>query len=275
MFEAAIEPLLSQPVTWLCLPLALIAAFLLGFARSAFGAGGFVVSPLMVLALGGADGLAVVAPLMVFAGGVSCAQHRKGIEHRTLVPLLVSAIIGTALGGVILWLLMRSGEEADVHRHLELVVGALSLAYVALVMMRKKIKAKQPHDPTTFHLFLAGGGVSLSQTVANSGSPILTIFFNYHGWAKERFVASQAWFLEAQNTAKLVPFIWLGILHLGNFGTSVLLAPLAILGNWLGKKAFARFSEKTFFRAFVVLLVAGFLASVLLIYGRMKLLGLF
>lgn len=275
MLESALQPLLSQPVTWLCLPLAVLAAFLMGFTRSAFGAGGFVVSPMMVLALGGSDGLAVVAPLMLFAGSVSCAQHCKGIDRHTLTPLLISAVAGTALGGVILWQLVSSGEEAAIHRRLELVVGALSLAYVALVSLRDKIKAKQPHDPSPFHLFLAGGGVSLSQTVANSGSPIMTIFFNYHGWARERFVASQSWFLEAQNAAKLVPFVLLGILHAGNFGTSVLLMPLAMLGNWLGKIAFQRMSERTFFRAFTAMLALGFFTSALLIYGRTKLLALF
>lgn len=273
MLDNALHPLLTQPVIWLCLPLALIAAILMGFTRSAFGAGGFVVSPLMVLALGGADGLAVVAPLMLFAGCVSCAQHRKGTKRSILIPLLSSAMAGTAIGGLILWALLRSGEEAVVHRNLELVVGGLSLVYVLLVSLRSHIKAKAPHDPRSLPLFLAGSGVSLSQTVANSGSPILTVFFNYHGWPKEKFVASQAWFLQAQNLAKLVPFIALGVLHMGNFGTSILLLPLVILGNWMGKIAFGKFTEQTFFRAFIIMLVVGFIASALLIIGRGKLLG--
>ena len=72
-----LQAFLTQPLPWLALLLALSAAFLMGFARSGLGTGGFVVSPLMVFALGPSDGLAVVAVLMLRPQGLFTLKVRK------------------------------------------------------------------------------------------------------------------------------------------------------------------------------------------------------
>ena len=275
MLQDALHPLLSQPASWFCLPLTCLAAFLLGFSRSAFGAGGFVVSPMIVLGLGGSNGLAVLAPIMIFSGMQSSWQHRKEIVWPILNPLLTSAVFGTALGGLILWGIMLSGDLVSADYRMEIVVGGLTLLYVVLISLRNKIAQGGPErDPRWWECFGAGTAVGISQVVANSGSPMLTVFFLRFHIPKERFVAAQALYLLVQNSFKLIPFILLGILHLGNFGISVILLPLVFVGGSVGAKAFARFSEKLFFRLYIAELAMGFIASVVLIVGRTKFLGL-
>ncbi len=269
MFDAALAPLIDQPIPWFCAALGVFAAFLMGFTRSGFGAGGFVVSPLMVLAIGPKDGLAVLATLMVVASVISCWQHRSEVQWPLLRPLLASAVIGTAIGGLILWALVSSGEEAAILHRMELVVGALTFFYTILISLRGKIAQGGPQrDPKAWEVFAAGSAVGVSQVLANSGSPMLTVFFVRFHMGKDRFVAAQAFFLGAQNLAKLVPFILLGILHMGNLGTALLLLPLLFLGGWAGARMYHACSEAFLFRVYIACLVLGCVTSGLLIWGR-------
>jgi uncharacterized membrane protein YfcA len=81
----------DQPIPWLAIALAIFGAFTIGFARSGLGARGFVVSPLLVLALGSADGLAVTAVLMLPAGFMGAWQHRKDAIASITKPMLPAA----------------------------------------------------------------------------------------------------------------------------------------------------------------------------------------
>lgn len=276
-WNTVISPLIDQPLPWFCGLLAIFTAWLLGFTRSGLGAGGFVVSPLMVLALGGKDGLAVIAVIMIPAGVLGCWQHRREVDGRLLRPLLPAALVGTALGALVLWALVSSGEEADARRHMEYVVAGLSLLYVILICFRDRIARWHGGggDPTGRGVFTVGSALALSQTVANSGSPLITVYFVRHGLAKAQFVAAQNFFLLAQNLLKLIPFVLLGVLHLGNAGAALLLLPLTLLGSWNGRQFYRISTEKTFFLLYTLLLVLGFISSVVLLWGREDFFGLF
>lgn len=267
---------LSQPAPYLFLVIALCAAFLMGFSRSGIGAGGFVVSPLMVLALGSSVGLAVVAVLMLPAAFTGYWQHRKDAEPKLLRPLVLAAFVGTSFGGLLVWLMVSGGELALVHRRLELVVALLSLLYVALVLFRERIAnlAHLAGSPTFGGLFATGTAIGISQTVANSGSPLLTVYFLCYRIGREQFVGAQVTFLLVQNLLKLLPLVLLGVLHLGNATVAIALMPVTFLGSWLGHRFYKRADEKTFFVLYAALLVIGFVASLLLIFGRSRLTSL-
>ena len=270
------DAFLLQPAPVLTTPLAVAAAFLMGFARSGIGAAGFVVSPLMVLALGPQVGIAVVAALMLPAAFTSYLQHKHEAKPELLRPLIPAAFLGTALGGMILWLLVSDGEMSLIERRLELMVAGLSLVYVFLVSLRDRIAKLFSHlvRPSSKSLFLMGTGVGISQTAVNSGSPLMMVYFLCYRIGKDQFVGAQATFLVIQNTIKILPLIFLGILHLGNATAALLLMPLTFMGSWLGKRFYQRASEKTFFGLYIVLLIIGFVASMLLIFGRRHLFGM-
>lgn len=249
----------------------------MGFSRSGLGAGGFVVSPLTVLAVGADDGLAIIAVIMIPAGAIGCWQHRKALERQWLNPLIPAAFFGTILGGLVLWMIISSGEMSIVHRRLEFVVAGLSLLYVVLVSFRDKIVklGGGSGPPSSKGVFTFGCLLAISQTVANSGTPLLTVYFIRHGITKERFVAAQNAFLTVQNTIKVVPFLILGLLHLGNAGAALLLFPLTLVGSWCGKHFYQMASERVYFGCYIALLVIGFLSSAILIWGRTNFYHLF
>ena len=261
---------IDQPVPWLAVTFALCAAFLMGFARSGLGTGGFVVSPLMVFGLGATDGLAVVAVLMLPAALLGVWQHRGEAGPDLLRPLLPAAFLGTAIGALLLWLMVSEGAIALIHRRLELVVAGLSLVYVAMMAARDKIAQLGGGGgaPRPLGIFLVGTGLGISQTVANSGAPLMTVYFLRHGIDKAHVVAAQLDFLLVQNLLKLIPLLLLGILHLGNAGAALVLIPVTLLGSLVGQRFYRRASERLFFAFYIGLLVIGFAVSVLLIVGR-------
>ncbi len=265
-----------QPNPVLCTAMAVVAAFLMGFARSGIGAGGFVVSPLMVLALGPQTGIAVVATLMLPAAVTSYLQHKGEANPQMVKPLIAGAVLGTTAGALVIWLMVSDGALIKIERRLELLVAGLSLVYVLLISFRSQIANLFTNlgTPTPKSLFLMGTGVGVSQTVANSGSPLMTVYFLCYRIGKERFVGAQATFLLIQNTLKVLPLIALGILHLGNATAALLLIPLTFVGSWLGERFYKLASEKTFFGLYTVLLLIGFVTSVLLIIGRTKVFGM-
>jgi uncharacterized membrane protein YfcA len=60
------------------------------------------------------------------------------------------------------------------------------------------------------------------------------------------------------NVVKLVPYAWLGLFDAGNLTTSLVLAPLAPFGIWLGVMSMRRLSEQLFYRiCYGLLLVVG------------------
>lgn len=260
----------DQPTPWLVMALAAFGAFVMGFARSGIGAGGFVVSPLFVLALGGADGLAVTAVLMLPSSIIGVYQHRHDEIASLTKPMVPAAVLGTIIGGLILWRLVSSGELSVVHYRIEMLVSVMSLVYMVLISFRNRI-ANAVHvngAPSNKQLFGLGTLLGISQTVVNSGTPLMTVFFLCFRIAKERFVGAQLTVLLVQNLVKLLPLILLGFLHIGNATAAILLLPLSFLGSWLGNHFYKKASEKTFFGLYVVLLFIGFVASVLLILGR-------
>ena len=275
-FDIWISVFRLQPDPLLSTALAMLAAFLMGFARSGIGAGGFVVSPLMVLALGPQAGIAVVAAIMLPAAVTSYVQHKGQAKPELLGPLIPAAFLGTVIGGLILWLLVSDGEMALIERRLEILVAVMSLVYVALVSLRNRI-AKMFSDlvsPTPKSLFIMGTGLGVSQTVANSGSPLMTVYFLCYRIGKDQFVGAQSTFLLIQNALKVIPLIALGMLHLGSLASALLLLPLTFLGGWLGNQFFKVATEKHFFGLYIGLLVLGFVASALLLIGRVKVFGM-
>ena len=107
-----------------------------------------------------------------------------------------------------------------------------------------------------------------------SARPLLTVFFLRHQVPRSRFVAAQLVALLVQNLLKLIPLISLGILHLGNAGSALLLIPVTVIGNLSGQRFYRGASERLFFLCYQVLLLIGFAVSVALIVGRSRILAL-
>jgi uncharacterized membrane protein YfcA len=73
---------------------------------------------------------------------------------------------------------------------------------------------------------------------------------------KTALVGTSAVFFLAVNYVKLVPYAFLGQLNAANLTTSLIFAPLAPLGIWLGVWLHRRVSEGSFYNVSYALLLA-------------------
>lgn len=274
--DVLLDTFFSQPIPWLAIALALLSAFLMGFGRSGLGTGGFIASPLMVFAIGAVNGVAVVALLMLPAAVLGVWQHRAQARRDLLVPLLPSAVIGTGIGALILWGLVSSGAEPEVHRRLELVVALLCLVYGLLLVFRDRLAhlGGGAEAPRPQGLVLMGSAVGISQTVSNTGSPLMTLYFLRHRLNRDIFVPAQLGYMLVQNILKLIPLISLGLLTPVNATAGFILIPVTLAGSLSGKRFFQQASETQFFRLYVLLLLLGFAVSLSLLIGRRHILHL-
>ena len=73
-----------------------------------------------------------------------------------------------------------------------------------------------------------------------------------------RFTATMAVFFAAINAAKWLPYAWLGLIDPTNMGTSLVLAPLAPVGVWMGVRLVHVIPQTLFYRVIHVgLLLTG------------------
>jgi uncharacterized membrane protein YfcA len=92
--------------------------------------------------------------------------------------------------------------------------------------------------------------------MAHAGGPPLLVYLLPQRMEKTIFVGTSVVFFAIVNYLKLIPYGLLGQLSTNNLGLSLLFAPLAPLGIWLGLHLERRIPEKPFYRLSYAILFA-------------------
>jgi uncharacterized membrane protein YfcA len=93
-----------------------------------------------------------------------------------------------------------------------------------------------------------------TSTLAHAGGPPFAVYVLAQRLDKTRVVATSVVFFLVVNYVKLVPYAFLGQLNRVNLTASLLFAPLAPLGIWLGVWLHRRVSERVFYQVSYALL---------------------
>jgi len=110
-----------------------------------------------------------------------------------------------------------------------------------------------------------GAAAGFTSTLAHAGGPPATMYLLPQQLPRRIFVGTNVMFFAAVNLLKLLPYWLLGLLRVGNLTTIVILAPLAVLGVWVGIRLNRRFTDLWFNRVVYALL---FLTGIELVTGR-------
>jgi uncharacterized membrane protein YfcA len=109
-----------------------------------------------------------------------------------------------------------------------------------------------------------GGLAGFTTMVANGGGPPMNLYLLARKYDKLRFLGTTAWFFFAVNLIK-VPFsIGAGIVRPDTALLAAVLAPVVLVGTWIGRLTIKRINQATFDRL-VTILVA--VAAVYLLLG--------
>jgi uncharacterized protein len=215
------------------------AVLLSGINKGGFGSGlGILSVPLMALAVPPLQAAAILLPMLCLMDVVGVWAYRRRWDRGNLRILLPGAMVGILAGTFSAELL--SDQTIRLLVGLIAVVFALNyyLGFVALEPQGRHVPAG------TFW----GGVAGYTSFLAHAGGPPLVIYLLPQRLDKTLFVGTTVIFWAVVNYVKLIPYAWLGQFDIENLTTSLLLAPLAPLGMWLGIRLHRLIPQLLFYR---------------------------
>ena len=245
-------------------PVTIFAILLAGISKGGFGAvaGGLAV-PLMSMVIAPPEAAGIMLPILCAMDlfGVHAWRGRWSKQHLRI--LLPGMLVGIALGGLLFGMLPA--------HMIRLIVGLIAVLFslnkgfnLSERLAQRLAMGKRTPGPVAGAI--CGMFSGLTSTLAHSGGPPFAIYIYSQRLDKSLIVATSAIFFCIGNYLKLVPYYFLGQLNLNNLSTSLLFAPLAPLGVWLGLWLHKRVSERAFFQISYSLL---FLSGSKLIWDAM------
>jgi uncharacterized membrane protein YfcA len=234
---------------------AVLAVFIVALSKSGLmGSLGMVAVPLLSLVMPARDAAGMMLPLLLVMDAIAIWTYRKDADWRILKIMLPGAMVGTLIG----WALWSVVSDAMVL----LFIGIITLLFIldALLPIRKKLEGLPPSKPWgTFW----GGFAGFTSFISHTGGPPFQIYVLPQKLTPVIYSGTTAFFFAIVNTAKLVPYFFLGQLNVANIERAAILAPLAVIGVMIGVWLVRRISVKRFYQLTYWLV---FLLSLKLIY---------
>jgi uncharacterized protein len=219
------------------------AVLLMGISKSGFGAGfGALATPLMALAIPVPQAAAIMLPLLAIMDGFGLKALWREMDRDLLKLLLPAGLLGTAIGTASFGWLQPTTVGG--------LVGAITLAFLAIRTVFPP-RADAPPPPRAVG-FLVGTVSGFTSFVAHAGGPPIGFYLLPLKLSPVRFTATLAVFFAAVNLSKWIPYAALGLIDLANMSTSLVLAPLAPLGVWIGVRIVRVIPQVLFYRLFSV-----------------------
>lgn len=239
--------IVSDPLFYLA---AIPAVLVTGVAKGGFGAGlGILAVPLMALTVSPLQAAAVMLPILCLMDLFSLWAYRGRFDGRSLRLLLPAALAGIGIG----WL--TAGLVDD--RMIRLIVGAVAVVFAVDHWLGRRAAA-EPKAPNAAKGGFWAAVSGFTSFIAHAGGPPLSVYLLPLKLDKTVFVGTTVVFFAVVNYVKLVPYTWLGQFSAANLATSLVLAPLAPLGIWLGLWLHRRTSPDWFYRlSYLMIFVVG------------------
>lgn len=230
-----------SPLDWMVLCL---GAVLAGLGKGGLVGVGNLTVLLFAMVLGPKASVGVLLPVLISADLVAIAVYRRHADWSYLKLLLPWMVVGILLG----YFFFSAIEERALGRFIGAVVLLMTLIQAIRTVARRRGLAdftdRLPH--TLF--FRSGLGLlgGFSSMVANAAGPIGQLYFISVGLPKMAFIGTGAWCFFVVNMIKLPFQAHLELVHVESLQLSLSLAPLAMLGAWLGPRLMPLIPQRIF-----------------------------
>ncbi len=234
--------------------LAGLAAFFVGSSKGGLPLVGILAVPLMALQISPVVAAGLLLPIYIISDMYGLWIYRKSYDIRNIRILVPAAAIGIAVG----WATAHITSDSLV----KLVVGIIGLAYCvdALLKARRNLPPKSADIPRGIFW---GALTGFTSFVSHAGAPPYQMYVLPQRLEKMVYAGTSTIIFAIINLLKLPPYWFLGQVNVGSLETGLYLAPIAIIGAFLGYRLTRIIPQGIFFR---VVEVALFLVSVKLIY---------
>lgn len=225
----------------------IIAILLTGISKSGFGGGlGVMAVPLMSLFVAPQFAAAVMMPILIAMDILIVWRFRHTWSRKIVLGLLPAALFGLVIGS-----LAFEHMNADVVRFL---IGVLAAFFVIqfLANHQKKDTPTKTAQPIVWALGCLSG---FSSFIAHAGGPPVKGYLLQQKLEKSWFVGTNTVFFFSLNFIKILAYGASGILTYESLRISALLAPILVVGIFIGAKLHIFVAQNIF-----VNIVYGFLA---------------
>lgn len=189
---------------------------------------GALVVPFIATRMPVSDAIGLALPLLIVGDWCAMPIYWKQWDSRHVRLLLPVAVVGVALG---LLLLTSLSDDA-----LRKVLGIFTLAIAAYKIASDRLKSLS-YTHRDWHGWLAGGSSAFASALANAGAPPITAYLLLQRLTPTVYVATNMIFFAAVNLMKLPFFVSINVLKPGlllKYGWVAVLIPLGVLcGRWL------------------------------------------
>lgn len=238
--------MITDPVFY---AVAIPAILLVGISKGGFGSGaGMLATPLIAMVVPIPQAAAILLPLLLVMDAAGLWAYRGVFSRENMRVILAGGVAGVILGT----LTFRYFSDA----WLRVALGAIAVAFVAQRFLFRGSDAPTPRSTAKGLFWSAVSG--LTSTVAHAGGPPLSVYLLPQRLDKAVLVGTTVVFFAVINLVKVAPYAWLGLFDTRNLSTSLVLAPLAPVGIFLGVWLLRRMSQELFYRiSYALLLVVG------------------
>ena len=220
--------------------IAVIAVLIVGLSKAGLlGSLGMVGVPLLALVMPARDAAGMMLPVLLAMDAIAIWTYRKDVDWRILRIMLPGAAVGT-LAGWALWSVVSDDGVL-------LFVGVVTLLFIldALLPLRKKLEGLPPSRVWgTFW----GGFAGFTSFISHTGGPPFQIYVLPQRLSPAVYSGTAAFFFAIVNSAKLIPYFFLGQLNIHNLQLSAALIPVGMIGVLAGVWLVRRISMKWFYR---------------------------
>jgi len=220
---------------------AVTGVLIAGISKAGFGGGAsFVAAPMLAALMEPGRALAVMLPLLIVMDVLSLRAYWGRWSRRDTLHLLAGALPGVALAAIV-----YRATDPDIFR---LLIGAISVGFVAFRIATARgwlVTARRPLPRAAG--WASGSVAGFTSFVAHAGGPAALIYLLSQGLTKLQFQATTVAVFAVLNAVKVGIFGGLGLFNTDTLRLAAMLAPVALLGAWLGIHAHRRVPDRAFF----------------------------
>ncbi len=224
------------------------AALFAGISKGGFGSGAaFASSAILAIYLDPGLALGVMLPLLMLIDLASLRSYWRGWSWPEARNLMLGSVPGVGLG-----VLFYKSVDADSVRF---VIGFVALGFVIWQLSQRAglVRPFARRLPDVIGV-VAGVVVGFTSFVSHAGGPPAAAYLLSQRLAKTTYQSTTVLVFWVVNILKFVPYAFLGMFTTQTALADVVLAPVAVLGAWVGVKLHHRVPEWLFFGITYVLL---------------------
>ncbi len=222
-----------------------VAAVVIGFAKTAIGGAAAVAVALFAAVLPAKESTGTILPLLIFGDLFAVWAYRRHAEWKLLLRLFPSVAVGVLVGALFVDLV----DDVVMRR----TIGAVLIALVGLHVWRqyrqRRLGTAPPPASATRRVLVAatfGFLAGFTTMVANAGGAAMSIYLFTMGLSVLGFLGTGAWFFFLVNLFKLPFSIGLGLVSLDSLRLDLMLVPAVVVGALIGRKVIKRIDARRF-----------------------------